>query len=49
MGGAKSLPKNSSDYPILCNWAFDSFILADKIFEKALRSLETYALVNDNL
>ena len=47
--GAKSIPKNSPDYPILCNWAFDSFILADELFEKALRSLETCALVNDNL
>ena len=47
--GAKSLPKNSPDYPILCNWAFDSFILADELFEKALRSLETCAWINDNL
>ena len=39
--GSKSLPKNPSDYPILCNWAFDNFTLADKPFVKFFRSLQT--------
>ena len=39
--GPKSLPKNPPDSPILCNWAFDSSILTDELFAKALRSLET--------
>ena len=46
--GPKSLPK-TPDCPILCNWVFDNFILVDETFEKALRSLETYVLVNNNL
>ena len=29
INGPKSLPKNSPDCPILCNWAFDNFILAN--------------------
>ena len=28
--------KNPLDCPILCNWVFDSFILADEQFAKAL-------------
>ena len=47
--GPKSLPKNPPDCPILYNWVFDSFILADEPFEKAFRSLKIYALVNNNL
>ena len=39
--GPKSLPKNPPDSPILCNWVFDSSILTDELFAKALRSLET--------
>ena len=42
--GPKSLPKNPTDCPILCNWVFDNFILPDKLFSlkpKGLRSLET--------
>ena len=35
--GPKSLPKNAPDSPILCNWVFDNFILADESFSKALR------------
>ena len=44
----KSLPKNPSDCPILCNRVFDNFILADKPFSKVLRSFETCVLVNNN-
>ena len=47
--GSKSLPKNPSDCLNLCNWGFDSFILADEPFAKPLRSFETCALVNNNL
>ena len=36
-----SLPKNPPDFPILCNWIFDDFVLADELFENALQSLET--------
>ena len=45
----KSLTRNPLDSPILCNWVFDSFILAAKLFAKALRSFETFVLVNNNL
>ena len=38
---SKSLPKNPPDSPILCNWAFDSFILAKELFPKALQNLKT--------
>ena len=37
------------DNPILCKWVFDNFILADEPFAKALRSLETCVLTNNNL
>ena len=47
--GPKSLPKNPPDCPILCNWIFDSFILADEPIAKALRSFETYELVNNSI
>ena len=47
--GPKSLPKNSPDCPILCNWVFDNFILAEELLAKALRSLKTCKLVNKNL
>ena len=47
--GSKSLPKNSLDGPILCNWVFDNFILAEELFEKALRSFETCLPVNNSL
>ena len=30
-------------------WSFDSFILADELFAKALRSFESFVLVNKNL
>ena len=44
--GPKSLHRNP---PILCNSVFDNFILADQLFAKALRSLETCVLVNNHL
>ena len=47
--GPKSLPKNPPDCPIWCKWVFDHFILADELFAKALRSFETYLLVNKSL
>ena len=47
--GPKNLPENHSDRPILCNWVFDNFILAEELFAKVLRGLETWVLVNNNL
>ena len=47
--GPKSLPKNSPNYPILCNWVFDNSILTEELFAKALKSFETCELVNNNL
>ena len=47
--GPKSLPRKSPDYPILYNWFFDYFILADELFAKTLRNFETCVLVNKNL
>ena len=44
--GPKSWPNNP---PILFYWVFDNFILADELFVKALWSLETFVLVNNNL
>ena len=44
--GLKNIPKNSHDCPILNNRVFDNFILADKPFAKALRTIETCVLVN---
>ena len=32
----KSLPKNPPDYPILRNWVFDNFMLAEQLFANAL-------------
>ena len=34
----KSLTKNTPNYPILNNWVFDNFILAEELFVKALQS-----------
>ena len=45
----KSLPKNPPDFPILCNLVFDSLILAEELFGKALWSFETCVLVNNSL
>ena len=47
--GPKSPPKNPLDCPILYNWIFDDFILADESFLKALESLKTCVLVKSNL
>ena len=44
----ESFPKNPLDCPILCNWVFDNFILADEPFAKALWSFRTCALVNND-
>ena len=44
--GPKSWHNNP---PILFYWVFDNFILADELFVKALWSLETFVLVNNNL
>ena len=46
---SKSLPKNPRDCPILCNWIFDNFTLAEELFAKVLKSLKTCVLVNNNL
>ena len=47
--GPRSLPKNPPGWTILWNWVFDNFILADEPLSKALRSFETYVLVNNSL
>ena len=47
--GPKSLPKNPPDCPFLCHWIFDNFMLADELFAKALKSLKTGVLVDNNL
>ena len=47
--GPNSLTKNPSNCPILSNWLFDNFMLADKLFAKASRSPKMCALVNNNL
>ena len=36
----KSLPKNPPDCPILCNWAFDNFILAEEPLQKLYEASE---------
>ena len=41
-------PKNPN-CTILDRWVFNNFILADKLFAKALQSLETCVSVNNNL
>ena len=46
--GSRRLPKNPPDRPLLCNWVFSYFILADEPFAKALQSLKTSVLVNNN-
>ena len=43
------LPKNPPDCTILGYWVFESFILADEPFAKALRIFEICVLVNNNL
>ena len=47
--GLKSLPKYLLHCPILDDWVSDNSILADELFAKALRNIETCVLVNNNL
>ena len=47
--GPQNLPKYSPDCPILCNWVFDHFIVADEPFVKDLRSFEACVSFNNNL
>ena len=48
--GPKRLLGNPHDYPVLCNWVFDNFILAnDEPLAKALLIFETRVLVNSNI
>ena len=47
--GPRSLPRNLCDCPILCQWVYNNFILADELFAKALGSIETCVLVNNSL
>ena len=47
--GPKSLPRSPSDCNILDRWVFDHFILADELFAKPLRNLETFLSVNNNI
>ena len=47
--GHKRLSKNLPDCPILCNWIFDSSLLAKELFAKALQGFETCVLVNNKL
>ena len=42
------LNKSPPDFIILDNWVFKNFVLADGLFEKALRIFETYLSVNNN-
>ena len=43
--GPKSLPRNPPNCPILCNWDFEIFLLAEELYAKALWSFETCVLV----
>ena len=47
--GPKGLLKNLPDFPVLCNWVFDNFLLAEELLAKSLQSFETCVLVNNNL
>ena len=47
--GPGSLLRNTSKCTILNGWVFNNFIWADELFAKALWSLETFVLVNNNL
>ena len=44
-----SLPRNPPDCPILYNWVFDKFILAEELFAKSLWSFKNCVLVNNKL
>ena len=43
----ESIPRSYPDCALSCIWVFDNFILAEELFAKALRSFETYVLVNN--
>ena len=45
--GARSLPRNSPDFTILYSCVFDNFILAGKLFAKALQRFETCQFVSN--
>ena len=38
--GPKSLPKNPPDCPVLCNWVFDNFMLAEEYLQKLYKALK---------
>ena len=42
-------PINPPDCTILDTWVFDNFTLSDELFTQALRSLEYYRSVDNNL
>ena len=47
--GPRSLPRNPPYCIILDSWDFDSLILTDKLFAKALRRFATCLLINNIL
>ena len=47
--GPRSLPRIPSNFIIIYNRVFDSFILTGKLFVKYLRGLASCILVNNNL
>ena len=47
--GPRSRPNNSPNCIILDTWVADNFTLADELFAKALRSIETCLLVSNVL
>ena len=47
--GPRGLTKNPADCSFSDSWVFDIVILADELFAKASRSLETCVLSNNNL
>ena len=49
INGPRSLPRNPSNCPILDNWVFDYFVLADELLAKYLPIFEPCVLVNNDL
>ena len=45
---SRRIPRNIPNCNLLDRLVFDHFVLADELFAKALRSLETCRLVNNN-
>ena len=45
----RKVPRNSPYFTILNSLVFDNFILANELFEKALKTPETCLTVNNNL